>query len=66
LTPFDIEFEQRLGRLTYVPVHELAHHAQRLMLISHDKMVSALTSVFVENLRMIIQQANGLAERSSD
>lgn len=63
LTPFDIEFEQRLGRLVYVPVQELSHHTQRLMLISHDKALAALTSVFIENLRSIIERATGSIEQ---
>lgn len=57
LTPFDIEFEQRLGRLTYMPIHELSRHTQQLMLIGSERTPSALASLFVENLRTVIQQA---------
>jgi hypothetical protein len=36
LTPFDIEFERRAGRLVYVAVRELSQDNQALMLIGHD------------------------------
>jgi DNA-binding transcriptional LysR family regulator len=65
LTPFDVEFEQRLGRLIYLPIHELAQHTQRLMLIGQNNAASVLSSVFVESLRTIIQQATGSAEQRS-
>lgn len=56
LTPFDIEYELRLGRLIYIPIHELAHHMQQLMLIGSDKTTGTLASLFVENLRAVIHQ----------
>jgi DNA-binding transcriptional LysR family regulator len=63
LTPFDIEFEQRLKRLIYIPIHELAHHTQHLMLIVYDRTPSALASIFVENLRLVIMQSASFPER---
>ena len=48
LTPFDIEFERRAGRLVYVTVRELAHDAQALMLIGHERGSSAIASVLAE------------------
>jgi DNA-binding transcriptional LysR family regulator len=66
LTPFDIEFEQRLGRLIYIPIHELAHHTQQLMLIGSERTPSALASLFVENLRLVIQQASNFPDRFAD
>ncbi|MEJ2801054.1 LysR family transcriptional regulator [Comamonadaceae bacterium PP-2] len=57
LTPFDIEFELRTARLTYVPLYELAHHQQQLMLIGPENRMPALTAVFVESLKGVIQEA---------
>jgi len=51
LTPFDIEAEVSLGRLTFIPVKELATDMQQLMLISAKRNVSALAYVFAEVLR---------------
>ncbi|MDQ8022108.1 MAG: LysR substrate-binding domain-containing protein [Moraxellaceae bacterium] len=55
LTPIDIDFELHAGRLTWVPVRELAQHQQKLLLIGPEKNVGALVSVFVENLRQVMQ-----------
>lgn len=62
LTPFDIEYELRQGRLIYIPIHELAHHTQQLMLIGSERTPSALASLFVENLRQVIQQVSNVAD----
>lgn len=51
LTPFDIEAEVSLGRLTYVPVHELAQVTQHLSLIEPERSGSALASIFAENMK---------------
>ncbi|WP_295853645.1 LysR family transcriptional regulator [Tardiphaga sp.] len=51
LTPFDIEFERRAGRLVYVPVRELSHDAQTLILIGHQRGSSAIASVLTEMLK---------------
>jgi DNA-binding transcriptional LysR family regulator len=51
LTPFDIEFERRAGRLVYVPVRELSHDAQTLVLIGHQRGSSAIASVLSEMLK---------------
>ena len=59
LTPFDVEFEQLLGRLIYLPIHELRQHTQKLMLIGQTDAASVLSSIFVESLRPIIRQAAG-------
>jgi len=42
LTPFDIDFERRAGRLVYVAIRELADDAQALMLIGHKRGTSAI------------------------
>ena len=57
LTPFDIEFERRAGRLVYVPVRELAHDTQTLLLIGHERGTSAIASVLAEMLRMMMGNA---------
>ena len=44
LTPFDIEFERRAGRLVYVPVRELSNDAQMLMLIGNVRGSTALAA----------------------
>jgi len=51
LTPFDIEFERRAGRLVYVPVRELANDAQTLMLIGNVRGSTAIASVLAEMLK---------------
>jgi DNA-binding transcriptional LysR family regulator len=56
LTPFDIESEQRLGRLVHVPVHELARHEQRLMLIQNQRRANVLASVLAETLKAMIAE----------
>ena len=57
LTPFDIEFERRAGRLVYVPVRELLHETQTLMLIGHARGTSAIASVLAEMLKTMMGQA---------
>jgi DNA-binding transcriptional LysR family regulator len=57
LTPFDIEFERRAGRLVYVPVRELSHDTQTLILIGHARGTSAIASVLAEMLRTMMGQA---------
>jgi DNA-binding transcriptional LysR family regulator len=57
LTPFDIEFERRAGRLVYVPVRELSHDTQALMLIGHERGSSAIASVLSEMLKEMMRQA---------
>jgi DNA-binding transcriptional LysR family regulator len=56
LTPFDIEFERRAGRLVYVPIHELPQDSQALMLIGHERGTSAIASVLAEMLKTMMQQ----------
>jgi DNA-binding transcriptional LysR family regulator len=58
LTPFDIEFERRAGRLVYVPVRELANDAQTLMLIGNVRGSTAIASVLAEMLKAMIREAN--------
>jgi DNA-binding transcriptional LysR family regulator len=58
LTPFDIEFERRVGRLVYVAVRELSQDAQTLMLIGHERGSSAIASVLAEMLKVMMQQAS--------
>ncbi|EIC82464.1 LysR family transcriptional regulator [Serratia sp. M24T3] len=57
LTPFDIEFDQRAGRLIYIPVRELAQQTQRLMLIGHDRGTSAIGSVLAETVKGMMSEA---------
>jgi DNA-binding transcriptional LysR family regulator len=57
LTPFDIEFERRAGRLVYVPVRELSHDTQTLVLIGHERGTSAIASVLAEMLKTMMGQA---------
>ena len=57
LTPFDIEFERRAGRLVYVAVRELSQDNQALMLIGHERGTSAIASVLAEMLKTMMQQA---------
>jgi DNA-binding transcriptional LysR family regulator len=57
LTPFDIEFERRAGRLVYVPVRELSHDTQTLILIGHARGTSAIASVLAEMLKAMMGQA---------
>lgn len=59
LTPFDIEFERRAGRLVYVPVRELAQDSQTLMLIGHGRGTSAIASVLAEMLKATMRDAGG-------
>jgi DNA-binding transcriptional LysR family regulator len=54
LTPFDIEFERRAGRLVYVTVRELSHDAQTLMLIGHVRGTSAIASALAEMLKSMM------------
>lgn len=56
LAPFDIEFERRVGGLVYVPVRELAHETQTLMLIGHERGTSAIASVLAE-LKAMMREA---------
>ena len=56
LTPFDIEFERRVGRLVYVPVRELARDAQNLMLIGHESGTRTIASVFAEAIKTLIRE----------
>ncbi|WP_176083744.1 LysR family transcriptional regulator [Martelella sp. HB161492] len=55
LTPFDIAFESRMGRLTYVPVREFQSDTQQLMLIGGRRNLSALASVFAEHMRGVMR-----------
>jgi DNA-binding transcriptional LysR family regulator len=57
LTPFDIEFERRAGRLVYVPVRELSHDTQALMLIGHERGSSSIASVLAEMLKEMMREA---------
>jgi DNA-binding transcriptional LysR family regulator len=57
LTPFDIEFERRAGRLVYVPVRELSHETQTLVLLGHVRGTSAIASVLAEMLKTMMGQA---------
>lgn len=57
LTPFDIEFERRAGRLVYVPVRELSHDAQTLILIGHERGSSAIASVLAEMLKTMMRDS---------
>jgi DNA-binding transcriptional LysR family regulator len=57
LTPFDIEFERRAGRLVYVNVRELSQDNQALMLISHERGSSAIASVLAEMLKTMMREA---------
>jgi DNA-binding transcriptional LysR family regulator len=57
LTPFDIEFERRAGRLVYVPVRELSHETQTLVLLGHTRGTSAIASVLAEMLKVMMGQA---------
>ena len=59
LTPFDIEFERRAGRLVYVTVRELAQDTQALMLIGHERGSSAIASVLAELLKTMMREAAG-------
>ena len=56
LTPFDIAFESRMGRLVYVPVREFQSDTQQLMLIGGRRNISAIASVFVENIRTVMRE----------
>jgi DNA-binding transcriptional LysR family regulator len=58
LTPFDIEFERRAGRLVYVPVRELSNDAQTLMLIGNVRGSTAIASVLAELLKAMMREAN--------
>jgi DNA-binding transcriptional LysR family regulator len=58
LTPFDIEFERRAGRLVYVPVRELSNEAQTLMLIGNARGSTAIASVLAEMLKTMMREAN--------
>jgi DNA-binding transcriptional LysR family regulator len=59
LTPFDVEFERRAGRLAYVTVRELSHETQALMLIGHMRGTSAIASVLAEMLKAMIRDVAG-------
>ena len=52
-----LEFERRVGRLVYVPVRELAHETQTLMLIGHERGTSAIASVLAEMLKAMMREA---------
>jgi DNA-binding transcriptional LysR family regulator len=54
LTPFDIEADERMGRLVHIPVHELARHTQRLMLVENERRSDPLVSLFAEKLKTMI------------
>ncbi|KAB7894974.1 LysR family transcriptional regulator [Rouxiella sp. S1S-2] len=56
LTPFDIEFDQRAGRLIYIPVRELGQQTQQLMLIGHDRGTSAIGSVLAETVKGMMSE----------
>jgi len=58
LTPFDIEFERRAGRLVYIPVRELSNDAQTLMLIGNVRGSTAIASVLAEMLKAMMREAN--------
>jgi len=57
LTPFDIEFDQRAGRLIYIPVRELGQQTQQLMLIGHDRGTSAIGSVLAETVKGMMSES---------
>ena len=57
LTPFDIDFERRAGRLVHVGIRELANDAQTLMLIGHQRGTSAIASMLAEMLKTMMQDA---------
>ena len=57
LTPFDIEFERRAGRLVYISIRELSHDTQALMLIGHERGSSAIASVLAEMLKEMMREA---------
>ncbi len=57
LTPFDIEFDQRAGRLIYIPVRELGQQTQKLMLIGHDRGTSTIGSVLAETIKVMMEEA---------
>jgi hypothetical protein len=59
LTPFDIEFERRAGRLVYVPVRELSHESQTLMLIGRERGPIAIASVPAEILKTMMREPSG-------
>jgi DNA-binding transcriptional LysR family regulator len=54
LTPFDVEFDRRAGRLVYVTVREISHDAQALMLIGHVRGTSAIASALAEMLKSMM------------
>ncbi len=54
LTPFDVEFERRAGRLVYVTVRELSQDAQTLTLIGHARGTSAIASALAEMLKSMM------------
>ncbi|CAM5770881.1 transcriptional regulator [Labrys miyagiensis] len=56
LTPFDIEFDRRSGRLVYIPIHEFAREAQTLMLVGHDRGTSAIASVLAEMMKAMMKE----------
>ncbi|MFZ4832573.1 LysR family transcriptional regulator [Rouxiella sp. Mn2063] len=56
LTPFDIEFDQRAGRLIYIPVRELGQQTQKLMLIGHDRGTSTIGSVLAETIKGMMEE----------
>lgn len=58
LTPFDIEYERRAGRLVYVPIREFEREAQTLMLVSHDRGAGAIASVMAEFLKRVMLDAS--------
>lgn len=56
LTPVDIDYDRRAGRLIYIPVKELGFETQRLMLLGHTRGSSAVASVLSEMLKGMMHQ----------
>lgn len=54
LTAHDIDFERRAKRLTLIPVRELAARNQTLILLGHDRGPSAIASVLVEKIKIVL------------
>lgn len=57
LTPFDVEWERRAGRLAYVPVRELRQQNQTLMLIGRERGLSTIASVLAERIKAAMAEA---------
>lgn len=56
LTPVDIDYDRRMGRLVYIPVRELGFETQKLMLLGHGRGSSAVASVLSEMLKDVMHQ----------